>query len=83
MNWQRRFSQLQSYSRISGSPLAHLQALAASARYERRLTFSLLLSRTHEGPKAMEIDDIVKAAEEIASGRKGPQYIIKVIRSKL
>jgi hypothetical protein len=42
-----------------------------------------LLSRTHEGPKAMEIDDIVKAAEDIASGRKGPHYILKVIRSKL
>jgi hypothetical protein len=31
----------------------------------------------------MEIDDIVKVAEDIASGRRGPHYILKVIRSKL
>lgn len=31
----------------------------------------------------MQIDDVIKAAEGIAAGRKGPHYIIKVIRSKL
>ena len=45
--------------------------------------FSLLLSRTHEGPKAVDIDEVIKAAEDIASGRRGPHYIVKVIRSKL
>lgn len=33
--------------------------------------------------KAMEIDDVIKAAEDIAAGRRGPHYIVKVIRSKL
>lgn len=31
----------------------------------------------------MEIDDVIKAAEDIASGRKGPHYLVRVIRSKL
>lgn len=31
----------------------------------------------------MEVDEIIKAAEEIANGRKGPHYLVKVIRSKL
>jgi hypothetical protein len=33
------------YSQISGSPLAHLQALAAFARYERRLTFFFVVKQ--------------------------------------
>lgn len=46
--------------------------------------FSLLINRTRdERPTAMQIDDVIKAAEEIAAGRKGPHYIVKVIRSKL
>jgi hypothetical protein len=44
--------------------------------------------RNHEeAPKqsraAMEIDQVIKAAEEIASGRQGPHYMVKVLRSKL
>lgn len=31
----------------------------------------------------MEIDDVIKAAEDIASGRKGPHYLVRIIRSKL
>lgn len=31
----------------------------------------------------MEIDDVIKAAEDIANGRKGPHYLVRVIRSKL
>jgi len=31
----------------------------------------------------MEIDDVIKAAEDIANGRKGPHYLVKIIRSKL
>jgi hypothetical protein len=44
--------------------------------------------RNHEEARkqsraAMEIDQVIKAAEEIASGRQGPHYMVKVLRSKL
>jgi hypothetical protein len=31
----------------------------------------------------MEIDEVIKAAEDFANGRRGPHYIVRVIRSKL
>jgi hypothetical protein len=31
----------------------------------------------------MDVDQVIKAAEEIASGRQGPHYMVKILRSKL
>lgn len=50
------------------------------------VSFLFLLSRSHEQEQsrtAMEIDQVIKAAEEIASGRQGPHYMVKILRSKL
>jgi hypothetical protein len=59
-----------------------------SEKATTNVSFLCLSRRNHDedgkqSRTAMEIDQVIKAAEEIASGRKGPHYMVKILRSKL
>lgn len=71
---------------LSGRPLSTFHSLFRCQRRQTNVSSLLLLSRSHEQEQsrnAMEIDQVIKAAEEIASGRQGPHYMVKILRSKL